>query len=101
MTPEGAIKRKVNQILGALGADCYRFMPVQNGMGAPALDYYLCVRGQFVAIETKREGGKLTPRQRLTKAAIEAAGGTVLVVSDEESLAAAVLYFDSIRRNHT
>lgn len=86
MTPEGRVKKKVKAALDKLGADCWRFMPVQTGFGSPALDYLLSVRGRFVAIETKAPGKKLTPLQETTKAAIEAAGGIVLIVWDETSL---------------
>lgn len=83
MTPEGRVKAKINKALKALGVDCWRFMPVQSGYGTPALDYLLCIRGRFVAIEAKKPGGKLTPLQEGTKAAMEAAGGIVLVIDDE------------------
>ena len=86
MTPEGKVKKKVNATLKALGADCWRFMPVQTGYGSPALDYLICYKGRFIAIETKAPGKKLTALQESTKEAIEAAGGIVLVVSDEDSL---------------
>lgn len=89
-TPEGKIKKKVNAALRQLGADVYRFMPVQSGFGMQTLDYLLSVRGRFVAIETKAPGKKLTPLQEGTKAAIEAAGGIVLVVYDEPTLAIAM-----------
>lgn len=90
MTPEGKVKAKVKAALNTLGADCWRFMPVQTGYGAPALDFLLSVRGRFIAIETKAPGKSLTPMQETTKAAIEAAGGIVLVVWDEGSLAIAM-----------
>lgn len=61
-------------------------MPVQNGMGSPALDFYYCVNGCFVGIETKRKGGKPTPRQLQTIADIEHAGGIAGVVDDEDSM---------------
>lgn len=86
MTPEGRVKAKVKKALDTLGADCWRFMPVQTGFGSPALDYLLSIRGRFVAIETKAPGKGLTPLQEGTKAAIEAAGGIVLIVWDETSL---------------
>src|SRR2546430_646917 len=86
MTPEGRVKKMVKKALDTLGTDCWRFMPVQTGFGAPALDYLLSIRSRFVAIETKAPGKKLTPLQETTKAAIEAAGGIVLVVWDETSL---------------
>lgn len=85
-TPEGRVKARVKKALDKLGAECWRFMPVQTGFGAPALDFLLTVRGHFVAIETKAPGKKLTPLQETTKAAIEAAGGIVLVVWDESTL---------------
>lgn len=86
MTPEGKVKAKVSRRLKELGAECWRFMPVQTGYGLPALDYLNCIHGYFVAIETKVKGKHLTPRQAETKYAIEAAGGTVFVVDDDESL---------------
>jgi hypothetical protein len=90
VTPEGKVKKMVKKALDTLGADCWRFMPVQTGFGSPALDYLLSIRGRFVAIETKAPGKTLTPLQEGTKAAIEAAGGIVLVVWDEGSLAIAL-----------
>ena len=90
MTPEGRVKAKVKKALTVLGADCWRFMPVQTGFGSPALDFLLSIRGRFVAIETKAPGKTLTPLQETTKAAIETAGGIVLVVWDESSLAIAM-----------
>lgn len=90
MTPEGKVKAKVKKALLALGDDCWRFMPVQTGYGAPALDFLMAVRGRFVAIETKAPGKSLTPMQETTKAAIEAAGGIVLIVWDEDTLAIAM-----------
>lgn len=90
MTPEGRVKKMVKKALDTLGPDCWRFMPVQTGFGVPALDFLACIRGKFVAIETKAPGKKLTDMQEATKAAMEAAGGIVLVVWDEGSLAIAV-----------
>lgn len=86
MTPEGRVKAKVNKALKGLGPDCWKFMPVQSGYGTVALDYLLSIKGHFVAIETKAPGKNLTPLQEGTKAAIEAAGGIVLIVWDETSL---------------
>lgn len=96
MTPEGRVKAKVNRELAQFAPMLYRFMPVQNGMGAPGLDYFLCVNGYFVSIETKAKGGKLTPRQELTKEAIEKAGGKVFVVDDDASLTVAVNYIRAL-----
>lgn len=85
MTPEGKVKAMVKRRLDTL-PKLYRFMPVQNGMGKPGLDFFLCAGGWFVAIETKAPGGKLTPRQETTKDEIEAADGLVFVVDDLASL---------------
>lgn len=92
-TPEGKVKEKVKGALKRLAA--YWHMPVQNGMGSPCLDFACCVPlvitddmvgrtvGLYVAVETKAEGKKLTPRQLATKTAIEAAHGKVLVIDGD------------------
>jgi hypothetical protein len=84
-TPEGRVKDKVRKALKSL-EPAYSFMPVQNGMGAPGLDWYCCVYGQFVAIETKVPGKKITPRQRQTALAIKRAHGTVFVIRDQDDI---------------
>ena len=88
MTPEGRIKAKVTKALKALESlpHIWRFMPVQNGMGSPALDYINCINGYFVAIETKVPGKQLTPRQKLTARAIAYAGGQVYVIRDQNDI---------------
>lgn len=89
-TPEGKIKLKFANKLRSLKR-MYKFMPVQNGMGAPGLDYYLCAGGHFVGVEAKANASKKpTPRQELTMAAILAAGGHVFVVYDDETIDAAI-----------
>lgn len=81
-TPESLVKAKVRKVLKMFGA--YWHSPVQNGMGAPSLDFVCCYHGKYVAIETKAPGKKPTPRQEITIAEIVAAGGKVFVVSDDE-----------------
>src|ERR1700735_4696914 len=84
MTPEGRIKAMVKTKLD--GFVHWRLMPVQTGYGTTALDFIICINGWFVSIETKKDAkAKLTPRQLATKRDMEAAGGIVLVVYDEES----------------
>jgi hypothetical protein len=80
MTPEGKVKQRVKRLLEASGA--YYHMPVQNGMGAPTLDFTGCHAGRYFAVETKAGGNTLTPRQQQTARAIAAARGAVFVVSD-------------------
>ncbi len=84
-TPEGKVKDAVKKLLKAHGA--YWHMPVTNGMGAPTLDFICCHNGRYFAIETKAPGKKLTPRQNLTIAQIETAGGFAFLISDADSLA--------------
>ncbi len=85
MTPEGRVKALVNKAFKSRLRG-YKFMPVQNGMGAPALDFFCCIDGRFVAIETKAPGKRLTQRQNMTAADIIAAGGRVFVVRDGKDL---------------
>ena len=95
MTPEGRVKAMVDRELSRF-LKLYKFKPVQNGMGAPGLDYYCCINGQFVAIETKVPGKNLTPRQETTKRAIEAAGGLVFVIrtkDDADRMIAVLAHF--------
>lgn len=90
-TPEAKIKAKVNRALKQLheepGFKVYRFCPVQMGYGATTLDYLICVNGQFIGLETKRKGKKMTPRQEQTAEDITDAGGLVFVVDGDERLA--------------
>jgi hypothetical protein len=109
-TPEGRIKDKVKRRLISEFPKRYVFMPVQNGMGAPALDMYCCFPGQdvyipgrglaiaglFVAIETKAPGKRLTTRQEDTKQRIEEAGGLVYVVDGDDAIENMILSLRSI-----
>ena len=80
-TPESRVKEKVKKVLKAHGA--YWHMPVQNGMGAPSLDFVGCHFGRYYAIETKAGNKQPTPRQKLTIESIQAAGGKVFVINEE------------------
>ena len=81
MTPEGKVKEKVKKVLKESGA--YYHMPVQNGMGKTSLDFICCVKGRFLAIETKTEKGQLTLRQQVTIDEMQKAGAIVLVIRGE------------------
>lgn len=85
MTPEGKVKAKIKALLKKYGV--YYHMPVQNGMGAPTLDFICCVNSAYLAIEAKAPGKKPTARQENTMQEIRKAKGFALVVSDETSLA--------------
>jgi hypothetical protein len=86
MTPEGKIKKLVKQTIESYFPVSYRFMPVQNGMGIPGLDFFYCIHGRFVAIETKAPGNKPAARQLQTFAQIKRAGGLAYVVDSQETL---------------
>lgn len=90
MTPEGKVKEKIDKALKALkeqGHLIYKHKPVQNGMGAPTLDYIGCSYGRYFAIEAKKDA-KTHPTavQEQTMAEIRCAGGQTFVVCDEATL---------------
>jgi hypothetical protein len=84
VTPEGRVKKAVRKLLDEHGA--YFFMPVQTGYGATTLDFLCCCYGQFVAIETKAPGKKMTERQTLVGSQILGAGGIVMMVDNADDL---------------
>jgi hypothetical protein len=84
-TPEGKIKDKVKAYLDSIGA--YYFMPVQMGYGKRTLDFLVCYRGQFIAIEAKRPGGVPDAFQQRIINEIIRAHGRCYVVDSVEKLA--------------
>jgi hypothetical protein len=93
MTPEGKIKKLVKDWLNSIEA--YYFMPVQAGYGARTLDFLVCYKGRFIAIETKRPGGKMTKFQQNTAHSIAESGGRVLLVRNEEDLGIAMAILEA------
>lgn len=85
-TPEGKVKAMINSAIAHYGADIYKFMPVPGGFGPSSLDYILCVRGLFVAIEAKKPGGKVTARQHFTIRQIKQSGGKVFIIDSNEAM---------------
>lgn len=86
MTPEGKIKAKINKALKTVGP-IFKYMPVPTGFGRATLDYLLCYRRGFVAVEAKKDAAsELTPRQMITINELLAAGARVFVVYDQASL---------------
>jgi hypothetical protein len=81
VTPEGRVKARVKRLLEKYGA--YWHMPVQNGMGAPSLDFIGCHAGRFYGIEAKAGNKPPTDRQRAVMERIEAAGGAVFLINGE------------------
>lgn len=90
--PEAKVKKDAKKHLAF--AKAYEFWPVQTGYGKSTLDCLACVPtqkscprcgevqtfGQFVAIETKAEGRKLTKRQELIAKMMKQSGAIVYVV---------------------
>lgn len=80
VTPEGVVKRRVDQVLKQFKA--YYHKPVVNGLGKPTLDYVGCHAGRFFGIETKAGNKGMTERQKITAAEMEAAGGKVFLINE-------------------
>ena len=82
MTPEKKVKTKVVAILKEFGA--YYFYPVTGGYGASGVpDIVGCYHGNFFAVECKAGKGKTTALQEKNIANIYAAGGTAIVVNED------------------
>ncbi|MDE2000719.1 MAG: hypothetical protein KGI52_17535 [Burkholderiales bacterium] len=82
------MKRDIKKFLDGLvqAGLCYYFMPVQTGFGASTLDFLICYKGRFFAIETKRpdKPSKMTARQEEIARRMRLAGGVVIVARDVE-----------------
>jgi hypothetical protein len=89
-TPEAKVKGQLKRALDKAFPLHYRFMPVQQGLGASTLDYLCCIKGVFVAFETKAPGKKFTPRQTIVAEDIIEAGGFVFLIDGPESIANAI-----------
>lgn len=63
--------------------ETYFLKPVQNGMGAPALDYHGTHRGFAFVIETKAPGKSPTPRQINTIRKAHAAGTSCFMIDGD------------------
>ena len=81
-TPEGKVKAKVVKLLKERGV--YYFFPATFGMGRSGVpDIVCCVRGHFLAIECKAGKNKPTALQEKELNAIHNAGGTALVINED------------------
>lgn len=83
-TPEGKVKAKVSSLLKTYDTLFYT-MPVPSGFGESTLDYIGCYKSLFFAIETKKPGGKPSPRQKQTIHLMELAGARVFVIDGDVS----------------
>lgn len=85
MTPEKKVKDKVVKLLKEVGA--YHFYPVASGYGSAGIpDIVACIKGRFIGIECKANGGKPTALQEKNLLTIVEKGGIAVLV-DETGLA--------------
>ena len=81
-TPEKKVKDKVVKLLKEAGV--YYFYASTHGFGRSGVpDLVCCMGGRFIGIECKAGKNKPTPLQEKEMAAIRAAGGTTLVVNED------------------
>lgn len=93
-TPESRTKRRIKDMLKRAGV--YYFMPVQQGFGAPSLDFIGArCDGMMFAIEAKRHGEQPTPRQWATINDMRSKGIMCFVVDDETDSKTPI--FESVR----
>ena len=80
-TPEVLVKKKVRKLLDEAGV--YYFMPPANGFGRAGIpDIVGCLNGRFFAIECKAGKGTTTALQDREISRINDAGGTAIVVNE-------------------
>lgn len=94
-TPEGKVKERVKKLLKSY-SEVYYHMPVQNGMGAPSLDFICCAKGYYFAIETKAGNKQPTPRQTNTMHEIQRAGGKCFLINEEEGMEALSIWLEEV-----
>ena len=97
MTPEGKVKAQLDRALAKYGDELHVFKPVQNGMGSPALDYIICYRGHYAAIETKAGSGQMTARQNITADRLSLAGAAVFLVNEVTGIDHLIGWLSSVR----
>ena len=80
-TPEKKVKDKIKKILDEYGA--YYFMPATGGYGKSGVpDIVACLRGKFIGIECKANGGKPTALQEKNLSEIMGVGGFSVLVDE-------------------
>lgn len=81
-TAEVKVKAKIKAILKEHGV--YYAMPIGTGYGnAGVPDFLCCIKGRFLAIEAKANGGKTTALQDKNLRDIENAGGITCVLNED------------------
>lgn len=81
-TPEAKVKKQIRKILEEMGA--YYAMPIGTGYGNSGVpDFLVCSKGSFIGIEAKANAGKTTALQESHLSRIRGAGGTALVINEQ------------------
>lgn len=96
MTPEAKVKAQVKRMLHEIDPTVYEFSPVTGGYGRSGVpDIVVCLKGKFIGIECKANGGKPTELQKKNLRDICDAGGYAIAV-DEHSLGIFKMIFKDI-----
>jgi hypothetical protein len=87
---ERDVKRRVSALLSLAmeHEPIYVWMPVVTTFGKRSLDYICCIKGQFIAIETKATGEWLRADQRQRARDIYMSGAKVFIISGPDGYAA-------------
>jgi len=81
-TPEVKVKKQCVALLKAHGA--YHFFPVASGYGRVGIpDIVACIDGHFLGIECKAGSNRPTALQEAEMEKIRSAGGTTLVINED------------------
>lgn len=81
-TPESKVKKACTKLLDAAGA--YYFSPVTGGFGRSGVpDIVACMHGRFLGVECKAGGNKPTALQEAEMLKIRNAGGSTLVINED------------------
>ena len=81
-TPEVKVKKQIRKILDEMGA--YYAMPIGTGYGNSGVpDFLVCANGRFIGIEAKAGKGKTTALQEAHLSRIRGAGGTAVVINED------------------
>ena len=81
-TPEALVKKRIRKILDTTST--YYAMPIGTGYGNSGVpDFLCCTTGHFLAIEAKAGKGKTTALQDAHLDRIREAGGTAVVINEQ------------------
>ena len=98
-TPEKKVKDWIKKEILKAFPSTYIYMPVPMGLGKKGVaDILLCIKGVFVSIEAKADGGKETKLQKLDGDAVVHAGGIRMLIEGKDEAAISWLIHEVNRR---